>query len=74
MTIIMKKGLLFSISILGTLAVWAQPRTGLKVDSVMVVNTYKPNLLDPTKMIFKPSLPEIEKEKPVFKNHFCWIQ
>jgi hypothetical protein len=63
----MKKGLLFSISILGTLAVWAQPRTGLKVDSVMVVNTYKPNLLDPTKMIFKPSLPEIEKEKPVFK-------
>jgi hypothetical protein len=63
----MKKGLIFSISILGTLAVWAQPRTGLKVDSVMVVNTYKPNLLDPTKMIFKPSLPEIEKEKPVFK-------
>ena len=63
----MKKGLLFSISILGTLAVWAQPRTGLKVDSVMVVNTYKPNLLDPTKMSFKPSLPEIEKEKPVFK-------
>ena len=63
----MKKGLLFSITILGTLAVWAQPRTGLKVDSVMVVNTYKPNLLDPTKMIFKPSLPEIEKEKPVFK-------
>ena len=46
----MKKGLLFSISILGTLAVWAQPRTGLKVDSVMVVNTYKPNLLDATKM------------------------
>jgi len=53
--------------VLGAISAWAQPRTGLKVDSVMVVNTYKPNLLDPTKMIFKPSLPEIEKEKPVFK-------
>jgi hypothetical protein len=63
----MKKGLLLStFAIMGVFAI-AQPRTGLKVDSVMVVNTYKPNLLDPTKMIFKPSLPEIEKEKPIFK-------
>jgi len=63
----MRKLILLFIWILGNLVVGAQNKNGLKVDSVMVVNTYQPNLLDPTKMIFKPSLPEIEKEKPVFK-------
>lgn len=44
----------------------AQNKNGLKVDSINVVNQYKPKLADPTKMLFKPGLPEIEKEKPIF--------
>lgn len=63
----MKTFLLLFFNLCLATFIWGQPKQSLKVDSVMVVSAYKPNLLDPTKMIFKPGLPDIEKEKPNFK-------